>query len=349
MSSHRSSRHRSRSPGGGSQPRLRPLRDTAIEHYAISKGMEDKDWKALKAKADKVVSSNGHRISVAVHADGKDSRIECRVPSDSDSGTTYMQYINFNATGSRITGHTCDCPSSRKSERRQDAVCKHVVAALLIHIEEGRGSQPPSGGGSSGSQHRGTRSTPGSTPSRSAHNSGGYSTQSGSSSGRSSGRRGGGDDVWGLLEPKGAMDRALEGYKSTRPEFTGLIELHRSVMIIGKDNNSDIDVCNKVGVKDNFRTISTKHAAISCKLADTQKPTWGKNFLAIWDDTSSNGTHINGKHFKKNTSKEMHEGDEIRLGKEDCKVHFIFVSMLAPYARSFACTVLLADWMDVDA
>ena len=331
------SRQRRSSPGAGSRPRdLRALRVSAIEHYCLSKGLKLDEWKALKAKAENVLRSHGVRISVSVHADDKSARIECRVPSDSSTGSTYIQHIDFNSIGTRINGHTCECPSHRKSERRQDVVCKHVVAALLRYItrfrEASDGSPPACSNSSSSSssssnnnrsssnssEHRGTRSTPGSTSGRGEH-----STHPASSDCQTRG------DVWGLLEPVGSMKSALRGYESTRVEFAGLIELHRSVIKLGKDVDCDINMCTSVGVG-HFKTVSTNHAIVKpSKLEDTQKPSWGKNrFLAIWDDTSSNGTHINGTLVKKGTSKELHEGDRIKLGKEAEKVHFIFVRPL---------------------
>jgi hypothetical protein len=138
-----------------------------------------------------------------------------------------------------------------------------------------------------------------------------------------------GDDVWGLLEPVGSMKTALRGYESTRQEFAGSIELCRSVMKLGKDNDCDINFCNTVSHQQ-FKTISMSHARVKpSKLEDTHKPSWGKNrFLAIWDDTSSNGTCINGTLVKKGTSKELYEGDRIKLGKENESLHFIFVRSL---------------------
>ena len=346
MSSGSGSRQRRSSPGAGSQPRgLRALRVSAIEHYCTSKGLKLDEWKALKAKAENVLTSHSGRISVSVHADDKSARIECRVPSDSNAGSMYIQHIDFNSIGTRITGHTCECPSHKKSERRQDAVCKHAVAALLRYItrfsEASDGSSPASssggGGGdssnsSSSSQHRGTRSTPGSTPGRGEHG-----TQPASSD-----RQNRGGDVWGLLEPVGSMKSALRGYESTRVEFAGSIELQRSVIKLGKDVDCDINVCTSVGVAC-FKTVSTNHALVKpSKVEDTQKPSWGKNrFLAIWDDTSSNGTHINGTLVKRGTSKELHEGDRIKLGKEAEKVHFIFVRpLILVLCVAFVCVQL---------
>lgn len=328
----------------GSQPRsLKKLRVSEIERYCISNGMKQGDWEALQTKAKKVLQSSSDRISVSVHA-GADPNaatacIECRVPSESDSGTTYIQHIDFNSTGSRINGHMCDCPSHRKSERPQDAVCKHVVAALMQYSAESseESDSSPLSSSHASSQYRTATVTPSSTPGRTP-----YSAPCGSSGMRS----GGCDDVWGLLEPLGLMKQALHGYESKRSEFAGSVELHRIVMKIGKDSSSDINICNTVGLGA-FRTISTSHAIVKPrKIEDTQKKSWGKNrFLAVWDDMSTNGTHINGSLVKKGTSMELHEGDQIKLGKEEDKVHFIFVrplSIMRPVALEY--THLTQSW-----
>jgi pSer/pThr/pTyr-binding forkhead associated (FHA) protein len=102
-------------------------------------------------------------------------------------------------------------------------------------------------------------------------------------------------------------------------------------MRLGKETDCDINFCNS-GDFTKFKTISMNHAQIKpSKLEDTHKPSWGKNrFLAIWDDTSSNGTLINGTLVKKGTSRELHEGDRLKLGKEHETLHFIFVRSLTP-------------------
>ena len=134
------------------------------------------------------------------------------------------------------------------------------------------------------------------------------------------------------------MKDALRGYESTRLEFAGSIELCRSVMKLGKDNDCDINFCNLVSHQ-HFKTISMSHARVKpSKPEDTHKPSWGKNrFLAIWDDTSSNGTCINGTLVKKGTSKELYEGDRIKLGKEHEPFHFIFVRPLLLCLVSLPC------------
>ena len=304
--------------GAGTQSGRGPskTKESSIKYYAQTvHELKDKEWDEVRKKAEKILSGRtGGKCHVVAHADGRNhANLDCRVPSESVN-TTYTQSIVLNSSGSRVVSHTCDCPGAKKSERKKDAVCKHVVAALLKHVQQcsSQGSSQP------------RSSLSGSTPSRSAA----YPTQSGSSGGGRS-NSGGSGACWGLLEPKNTMEAHLRrhggSYFSVQKEFEGMIELHGAFWYIGKTDAASINLVAN-STSQGFPTVSSKHGMIKADLNDIHKPNWGKKFTALFEDTSTNGSYLNGKLYKKNTFKELQEGDEITLGKEK-DTSFVFVSL----------------------
>ena len=261
-----SRRSASRSPTPRASKRIK-LRDSGILQYLDEKGMDEADAQDQLAKGRKLLEgSHGSRIkALNTAADGEEIMLECRVPSDSGRDT-WMPYITLNKSGSRVQKHRCDCPSSKKRDRPpKDAVCKHVVAALVYYSRSGNGSP-----GSSPSRPATASSTPAATPSRGASAPPNFATQSGS---RGSGDEG--SEVWGLLQPQGAFIKPLRGMQSTHPLFPGgMIELKGSEMKIGKAR-SDIDLTTGLRSHElarHFATISSAHASIAPKrLEDTRK------------------------------------------------------------------------------
>ena len=127
------------------------------------------------------------------------------------------------------------------------------------------------------------------------------------------------------------MIEAMQGYVSAQKEFAGMIELHGPGMTIGKTPGVSINVTAHNPRLDqtdpmSFPTVSSKHAEIRANIGDIEKPNWGKQFTAVFEDTSTNGTSLNGKNYRKNTIKELQEGDQIELGKQK-ETSFVFVSV----------------------